>query len=158
MILKTWLQYILSLCRQYSKWIFLSSILFVVYLGTFHYTDNYQVGIRYNVFTGEISKDDHSGFHFSPPWVLVVRVDTRPHKVCIVSATRNLNCRLVRFNPDRFKELIQYEGFHYYWWYNRISFNMGQETYRGLDNLFLGHAYGENRCSCIEIIEDVGEN
>lgn len=149
--------FIKAFCKKNVKWIIIGSYLLIFYLAFFHFTDNYQVGIRYNIFTGEVSKDEHTGFHLSAPWVLVTRVDTRPHKVCIVSATRNLNCRLVKFNPDKFKELIQYEGFHYYWWYNRFSFNSGQHTYRGLDNLLLGHAYGQNRCSCVDIVEEVGE-
>lgn len=129
----------------------------ILYVTSFHYTDTHQLGITYNLFNGEINKDDRSGFHFTLPWVLTTKIDLRPHKVCIVSATRNINCRLVQFNPDKFMELIKFEGFSYYWWYNRFSFNSGQITYRGVDNLLLGHAYGTNKCSCVEVITEIGD-
>jgi hypothetical protein len=147
----------MRILKSISKvWLTIYGFIVIFYLTCFHYTDQYQCGITYNVFTGELKKDSHQGYHVTPPWVLATRIDTRPHKVCIVSATRNMNCRLVRFNPDKYMELISYEGFSYYWWYNRISFNSGQETYRGVDNLLLGHAYGETRCSCVEILQEVG--
>lgn len=73
--------FIKAFCKKNVKWIIIGSYLLIFYLAFFHFTDNYQVGIRYNIFTGEVSKDEHTGFHLSAPWVLVTRVDTRPHKV-----------------------------------------------------------------------------
>lgn len=140
--------------------IILSCVLFIllVYISCYHYTSVHEFGITFNFTSGVIKPDDHTGHHFTPPWVLAAKIDTRPVKVCIASATRNLDCRLVQFDPSKYKELIRYEGFHYYWWYNRFSFNSGQHTYRGVDNLLLGHAYGQYRCSCVEIIQTVGDD
>lgn len=131
--------------------------LFVLYLALYHYTDQYEFGITYNLVTGEVKPDSHTGHHLTAPWVLATKIDTRPQQVCITSASRNLNCRLVQFDPTKWKELIQLEGFHYYWWYNRLSFNIGQKTYRGVPNLLLGHSYGQNRCSCVRILQEVGD-
>jgi len=142
--------------KKYRYWIYLVISFFLFYLTSFHYTESYQVGISYNLFSGEIKKDDRTGYHITYPWVLVTRIDCRPIKVCIASATRNMNCRLVKFNPEKYMELMKFEGFSYYWWYNRFSFNSGQDTYRGFNNLLLGHSYGDNRCSCVEIIKEVG--
>jgi len=133
------------------------TILFFSYLAFYHYTENYEFGITYNLFSGEIKPDGHSGYHLSAPWVLVVKTDTRPQRVSIVSVSRNLNCRLVQFDTTKWKELIRIEGFHYYWWYNRFSFKSGQETYRGFRNLLLGHSYGSSRGSFVKIIQDVGD-
>lgn len=133
------------------------SILLTSYFALYHYSDSYEFGITYNLFTGDLKPDEHTGHHLTAPWVLAVKIDTRPRKVCIASATRNMNCRLVQFDTSKWKELIEFEGFRYYWWYNRFSFNSGQETYRGLSNLMLGHAYGENRCSCVKVIQEVGD-
>ena len=143
-----------------NKWIKKSLIvffcLFVSYIMFYHHTESYEWCITRNVITGEMKPDQHSGFHFTAPWVLASKIDTRPRKVCIASASRNMNCRLVQFDTTYWKELVQYEGFHYYWWYNRISFNGSQETYRGVDNLLLGHAYGATRGKFVKILQEVG--
>ena len=129
----------------------------VVYLSCYHYTDNYEFGITYNWTSGVIIGDSHTGHHFTPPWVLETSIDIRPHKVCIASASKNMNCRLVQFDPSKYKDLIAKEGFRYYWWYNRFSFNWSQDTYRGVDNLLLGHAYGVNRCDCVVVLQEIGD-
>lgn len=131
--------------------------IFIFYLFCYHYTAGHEFGLTYNWFTGEIVPDGHAGHHISWPWVQAAKIDARPLRVCIASASRNLNCRLVQFDPTQYKELIRIEGFHYYWWYNRISFNCDQETYRGTENLLLGHSYGANRGSFVKILEDVGD-
>ena len=74
-----------------------------------------------------------------------------------IQSSRNINCRLVQFDTSQWKALVQYEGFHYYWWYNRISFSWSQETYRGVDNLLLGHAYGVNRGKFVKILQEIGD-
>jgi len=135
--------------------IVLTTIL-VSYFSLYHYTDSNEFGITYNLATGTVAADTRSGHHLTAPWVLVTTIDTRPQRVCIVSATRNMDCRLVQFDTVRWRELITFEGFSYYWWYNRFSFNGGQETYRGTRNLLLGHSYGKSRCSCVLIIKEVG--
>lgn len=134
-----------------------ATIIFVCYLVFYHYTDSYEFGITYNVFTGECKADKHTGHHLTMPWVLATKIDTRPQRICIASATRNLDCRLVQFDTTQWRELIKFEGFRYYWWYNRFSFNSGQETYRGVRNLLLGHSYGKNRGSFVKIIQVVGD-
>ncbi len=134
------------------------AVLFLCYLMFYHYTESYEFGITYDFFTGEVKADTHTGYHLTAPWVLATKIDTRPQQVCIVSATRNMDCRLVQFDTTRWRELIKYEGFRYYWWYNRFSFNSGQTTYRGIRNLLLGHAYGSTRCSCVKIIQEVGDS
>lgn len=131
--------------------------LFVCYLAFYHYTDSYEFGITYNVFTGECKSDKHTGHHLTLPWVLATKIDTRPQRVCIASATRNMDCRLVQFDTTKWRDLIKFEGFQYYWWYNRLSFNWGQESYRGVRNLLLGHSYGNSRGSFVKILQKVGD-
>lgn len=145
--------------KKVIKWlvISLSSVFFLFYLPFYHWTDSYEFGITYNLFTGEVKPDKHTGHHLTAPWVIETKIDTRPQRICIASATRNMNCRLVQFDTSQWKELIRIEGFHYYWWYNRFSFNSGQETYRGLSNLLLGHSYGNTRGSFVKIIQQNGE-
>ena len=140
-----------------GKIMYLAGFVFMFYLAFYHYTDNYEFGLTYNLFTGEVKPDRHTGHHLTYPWVLETSIDIRPQRVCITSASRNINCRLVQFDTSEYRELIRREGFRYYWWYNRFSFNSGQETYRGVTNLLLGHAYGANRCPCVKILQEVGD-
>jgi len=48
-----------------------------------HYTEAYQLGIRWNFVTGEVSVDGHGGINVSPPWIMVSRVDLLPVRVCV---------------------------------------------------------------------------
>ena len=134
-----------------------STLLLISYFALYHYSDSYESCINYNLFTGDMGLDEHTGHHLSYPWVFVSKIDTRPQRVCIVSASRNINCRLVQFDPTYYKELIQKEGFRYYWWYNRFSFNSGQETYRGFTNLLVGYSYGVNRAHFVKVIQEIGD-
>ena len=112
------------------------------YLGFVHYTEPTEVGVKWNLVSGEISADERSGFHFTPPWVLVANIDTRPVRVCVTSASRSVNCKLVQFDKNYCRQLVEAEGFRYYWWDNRISFNLGySDEYRGQKDLMRGYAY-----------------
>ena len=132
-------------------------IIFIFYLSCYHYTGAHEFGLTYNLFTGEIASDGHSGHHLSWPWVQAAKIDTRPIRVCIASASRNINGRLVQFVPSEYQELVRVEGFHYYALYNWFSFNSGQETFRGTANLLLGHAYGVNKVSFVKVLQELGD-
>ena len=113
---------------------------FHFYLMCLHYTEVGQVGIMRNVVTGDMTLDS-PGWNVSPPWVLVSKVDTRPMRVCVTSAGRGFNCKLVQFIPAEFEEFVAVEGFRYWWWANRLSFNWGyDEEYRGMRDLMRGYA------------------
>lgn len=112
-----------------------------IYLTCMHFVDSTHVGIQRNLITGQNSLSQ-PGLHFTAPWVLVAQLPHTPVRVCITSASRSGNCKLVEFNPEHYKEFIATEGFRYYWWDNRISFNSGYETYRGYRDLYRGYAFG----------------
>lgn len=127
------------------KLILLSSFVFCIYLSTVSYTDITKVSLIRNHITGEVRLDSLNGIKFTAPWVSVSRIPVNPFKVCITSASRNLNCKLVKFNPTNWKELVAREGFRYYWLDNRISINMGySEEYRGFRDLLRGYSFDEN--------------
>ena len=143
--------------KKYQKIFYLSIILFLSYCTFYYHSYSWEFVITRNIISGETKPEVRSGHHFTLPWVLASKIDTRPHKVCIASASRNMNCRLVQFDTSQWKNLLEYEGFYYYWWYNRISFSLSQDNYRGVDNLLLGHAYGKTRGSFVKILEDFGD-
>lgn len=125
------------------------------YLLFVHFTDQYQVAITRNLFTGELQCDTRGGFHLTAPWVQAVRVDTRPMRVCITSASRAYNCKLVQFEPNAYQQFIGVQGFQYYWWANRVSFNFGyNEEYRGMKDILRGYAYGAGHYRFIKITQD----
>ncbi len=106
-----------------------------------HYTAANEIGITRNVVTGEIGRD-HPGWNLSAPWVMAAHVDTRPMRVCVSSTAHAYNCRLAQFVPDFYQEFVEVEGFRYYWWANRLSFNLGyDEEYRGMRDVLRGYAY-----------------
>lgn len=125
------------------------------YLTCLHYTEVGQVGIQRNLLTGEVNTDK-SGWSLTAPWVQVAHVETRPMRVCISTSGRGYSCKLVQFEPDHYAEFVNTEGFHYYWWANRFSYNSGyerSEEYRGFRDLMRGHAYGAKQYSFITILE-----
>ena len=120
-----------------------------------HYLEFTEVGIGYKLTTGEVELISKAGWNFRPPWVLVAKIDTRPVRVCITSAGRGFNCKLVQFQSTAYKEFVAIEGFRFYWWANRISFNFGyKEEYRGMKDILRGHAFGVEKYSFFKILED----
>lgn len=119
-----------------------------------HYQETNQVAIMRNMITNEIRLEDRAGFHVSEPWIQVARIDTRPMKVCISSASRAFNCKLAQFNPTYYREFVAVEGFHYYWFYNRFSFNWGydaDEEYRGMGDVLRGYAFSVQQYPFVEV-------
>lgn len=133
----------------------LFAAIFLFYLFCVHFIDQYHIAIVRNVLTGDLYCDTKGGLHFTAPWVQAARIDLRPARVCITTSGRAFNCKLVAFEPTAYREFVAVEGFHYYWWSNRISFNMGyDEEYRGMRDILRGHAYGLTRYNFVKILRD----
>lgn len=131
--------------------------LFSFWMMFFHYAGVHQAPIVFNRISGEAVLGT-PGLHFTPPWVFVSKIDTRPQRVCVTSAARTMACKLARFVPSGYEELIRREGFRYYWWDNRISFNLGYpEEYRGIRDLVRGYAFGKSKQNFVEVLEDLEE-
>ena len=127
---------------------------FLLYLACMNYLEPTEVGISWNNMTGEIELQQ-PGWHLTAPWVQVARVDTRPMRVCLTSASRAFNCKLVQFVPREYRLFVETEGFHYYWWYNRISFNLGYgDEYRGMKDILRGYAYSSKQYPFVVVLRD----
>lgn len=134
-------------------------ILGLCYLSCLSFLDQYHVGLTRNLATGAVTCDTRGGFHFSWPWVQVSRIDTRPARVCLTSASKAFNCKLVKFEPRAFAEFIRVQGFQYYWWANRLSFNSGyNEEYRGMRDLLRGYAFGIKQYPFVTTLEDYSDS
>ena len=76
-------------------------------------------------------------------------------RVSVDSAGHGYNAKLVQFNPDGWQEFIQTEGFYYYWWANRFSFNFGyDEEHRGLKDVLRGYAYSPKQYSFLKVLDE----
>lgn len=142
--------------------VWLGTLLFLAFLLVYtfflHYTEPTEVGIVRDWVTGEVRLDT-PGWNATGLLVTVAKIDTRPMRVCVTSAGRGFNCRLVEFQPEGYREFVAVEGFYYYWWANRISFNFGyDEEYRGVRDLLRGHAYGVRQYPFIKVLREYQES
>lgn len=142
---KLWVKTILVL--------FFVPILF--YLMFVNYTDPTELGIVRNRVTGQMWAQDIGGWKLTAPWVSVAVMDLRPIRVAVPSAGHGYSSKLVQFDPKYWKEFVAIEGFRYYWWSNRISFNFGyNDEYRGVRDIMRGYAYSPNKYSFIKTITE----
>lgn len=135
-----------------------AAMLMVTYLPFVHHTDVNQVALMHNVANGSITIDRTAGFTISAPWVLVSRIDIRPNRVCVEGAARVANCRLAKFVPEHLTEFVDREGFRYYWFANRVSFNFGHnQEYRGARNYLRGYAFSNKEVPFVQVIDEYHE-
>lgn len=132
------------------------SFLFLFWVFCFHYTDSHQVAIARNEVSGELWLDDKPGPNISAPWVKVVRIDIRPMRVCVSTSSRSFNCRLVEFDKNGWREFVETEGFRYYWWDNRFSYNSGyDDEYRGMKDLLRGYSFDSEKRKFIKVTKTI---
>jgi hypothetical protein len=142
-----------------GKWfvratVFLGLIL-LFYLGFLNYTEPTQIGITWNVISGEMCAKENGGWHISPPWVWMVRIDARPMRVAITTGGHGYNAKLIQFNPKAWRDFISTEGWRYYWWSNRFSFNLGyHEEYRGFRDVMRGYAFSAKKYPFVTFINE----
>lgn len=130
---------------------------FFVYFAFFNHVEPNTVGIARNHITGQ-TWVEHAGWHWSAPWVWVANIETNPIRVGIPTAGRGFNAKLVRFIPKHADAFLKQEGWRYYWWDNRLSFNFGNpDEYRGNRNLFLGYAYTQETPIFLEVLKEYGQ-
>ena len=129
---------------------------FTLWLAFVNHIEAYEVGLAWNFASGELIIQDDGGYYFTSPWTLVARIDTRPQRVCITSASEAaFNCKLAQFVPEYWEEFIAAEGWRYYWLDNRISFNFGhKEEYRGFRNILRGYAYSASQYPFVTVLRD----
>lgn len=122
------------------------SILFMFYMFFVTIQDVNHYSIKRNYFTGDVQLDTVPGIKISSPWTQVIRIDNRPFKICVTSSSKVLNCGVYSFNPKGFEGFIKREGVEYYWWRNRLSFNLGhKEEYRGFVDILKGYTLDKDR-------------
>ena len=125
------------------------------YFFCFNSLDNYEISINRNYISGQVVIDTTPGYKTSSPFTQVVRIDTRPMRLCIPSGSKNLTCKLVQFKKENCMDFIKTEGIWYYWLKNRLSFNSGhREEYRGFRDLMLGYTFDKQDWPFIKILTE----
>lgn len=136
-----------------NKYLILSLIgVLLIWLLFFNWTGYHQISVRRNIITGNLSVDSTAGPSISWPWVQVVNIETRPRKLCVDCNCKTLNCKLVQINKGKILNLIDREGFKYFWLQNRLSFNISSDhEYRGLDYTLRGYAFTDEDFDFVSI-------
>lgn len=133
------------------------AVLGAIYFPFLNYLEPTEFGMARNWVSGELWSQKQ-GWNVTPPWTSVARIDTRPMRVCVTTAGRGFNCKLVEFVPSAYKEFVSTEGFYYYWWANRISVNFGyDQEYRGVKDLLRGYAYSIKQYPFVRVLRDYVE-
>lgn len=139
--------------RRWPKWLKGLIVIVLLFVLVVNHIEFHKIGIARNLATGTMWVQ-YSGWHVTWPWVIVSEIDTRPVRVSVQSSGRGFDSRLVRFVPEQWKKFVDTEGFRYYWWSNRISFNMGhREEHRGMRDVLRGYAYDPKPYPFIEIMQ-----
>ncbi len=139
--------------RLVPLWVLILSLI-IFYVGFVNHIEPNQIGLARNHASGETWVQTAS-WHLTPPWVWVSRVESNPIRVGVPTAGRGFSAKLVRFLPEKADDFLNREGWRYYWWDNRISFNFGHaDEYRGFRNIILGYAYAKDPHSFLEVIEE----
>jgi hypothetical protein len=125
-----------------------------------NYLENTEVGLTWNPLTGEKDIQQRAGWHITPPWVLETTIGTNPVRLCLTSSAHAaVNCRLVQFVPGEYRSLLEVEGFGWYWWSNRLSFNSGySEEYRGVRDVLRGYAFSSQQYPFIHVLREYEGN
>lgn len=118
--------------------------------------ENYELGYKFNRLNGQITKLERTGWFVNLPFVVSVKtVDLRPMQVCLNANRRVLNCKLVQFNASFFEDFLRVEGWWYYWWANRISYNLGhKEEYRGMRDILRGYSFSRQHYPFITVLAE----
>ncbi len=134
----------------------MSLTLLTSYCSTLNYVGPGHAGLAYNMIDGTVDIQDHAGWQPNSPFTLITNIDTRPQKLCIMSSAHAaVNCKLVQFDTRYYREFVAVEGWHYFWWSNRFSFNSGhQETYRGWRDVLRGYAFSSQQYPFIKVLKE----
>lgn len=145
------------------KWIRISGgfflVVFLLYSLFLNYTEPTDLGLARDQISGDAWIQIGGGYHFTSPWVRVAKIDLRPMRVEVNSAGRGFSAKLVQFDVEHWEEFMNTEGFYYYWWANRFSFNSGySEEHRGMRDLMRGYAYSAKYYPFVKILNEYQES
>lgn len=102
--------------------------------------ENHEFAYSFNWWTGEIAPLSQKGWIVHRPIVYsVYTIDKRPFQVCINANQRVLNCKLVQFNPEGWKTLVDWHTVQNY--DASSGSHNGRETYSNFADIMRSYAY-----------------
>lgn len=123
-----------------------------VYIAFFTHIEPSERGIARNWITGELRLLE-PGWYVLSPWTWVAMIDIRPIRVSVQSAGRGFSAKLVQFDVVGWRKFVKTEGWRYYWWANRLSYNSGHnEEHRGMKDILRGYAYSHQTYPFIKVL------
>lgn len=129
-------------------------VVVILYFAFLNRVNPNEVGLARNHITGETWAQE-AGWHVTAPWTWIATVNTNPIRVSVPTTGRGYSSKLVQFVPEHHDEFLELEGWRWYWWDNRFSFNFGHEDeYRGFRNLMLGYAYSAKKYPFIKVLAE----
>lgn len=121
---------------------------------TFSWNSVHHISFERNLISGTLQIDTTPGPKITYPWVQVSKIDTRPVRVCVQCQCHNMTCNLVSFDRNGWMDFIDREGFGYYWWRNRFSYNSGHDIeYRGVNDILMGYSMDGNKYTFLKVHE-----
>lgn len=126
--------------------IFLLSI--ITFFSSFTIVDVTEFAYKYDLTTGEISGmwdkngEPKTGFIWKIPFLEKVHtIETLPYRTCLGEEnTRVLNCKLVQFDPNGWKQFVMWHGRRDY---DHNRSNVSSNDY-DLDKILMSYAFSEN--------------
>lgn len=103
-----------------------------------------EIGVTYDMISGDLARQDQPGFYVTSPFVEVSYLSMLPFKVTIPSNAKVINTKIVQFNLDGLDEYLRIQG----WGYN-LDQNM--------DNAFLGYAFSGQSFPFLTIVQTPGQ-
>ncbi len=133
----------------------IASVVMLTYLLFVNRVESGEVGLAWNSITGEMTVQT-PGVYFTSPVTTVAVLDTKSMRFCVPStAHAAINCKLVEFDPTQYEAFVATEGWSYYWFRNRLSFNSGYSTERGFRDVMRGYAFSSQRYPFIRILNKI---
>lgn len=129
--------------------------LFLFYLVAVNHTEPTEIGVARDIISGDMWLQEGGGYHFTPPWVLVSCIDLRPMRLSVPTSGRAVSAKLVQFKKEGWRDFVQTEGWEYWWWANRFSFNSGyKEECRGMRDILRGYAFSPKEYPFLETLKE----
>lgn len=137
--------------------IIISAVIFISWLLLFNHIEPGEIGIGYNAINAQLFILT-TGYHITNPWSLISIISIKPMRVSVQSGGKGYSAKLVQFNSKGWKDFVIREGFRYYWWSNRLSYNISHiEEHRGMEDILRGYAYSGKEYSFLTVISDLKE-
>lgn len=123
--------------KQRLKVTVLPLVVFVLWATLFDHVPPSHIGVAYNSWSGQITVQQKPGWYVTSPLTFVMRIDTKPMRVTIITTANVIVSKLVQFKQEGVNDFLQRQGFGYMFPYRQKLIMVGY-AYSGKQYRFLG--------------------